>query len=192
MSSRPSPCKQLELFSAFDVIESGDALIFSGYSFLHYIVRCVEAIQHMLQYGEVVWPRATHVGMAWKCCEGVFVIEQELVGCRIYPLQRRIQEFKGTIHHHTLNAPLDRSAMLRHALSVVGDDYGYRQLFKTFVLDHPDPNGSAYCSALYRSCLVAGGAQVVDDDPMPSEVLKYRQASGRPYVNTEGVLLEND
>lgn len=170
-------------------IRTGDLIAFSGHGPLHRGVRLWEWLEYRRAglRGRPM-PRYSHCGMAlWVNDRRLFIVEQEVFGCRMIPLRKCILNFNGEIDWFQIKAPLLVQNMAAYALDAVFDRYGYRDLVRTFLFNDRSLNSPAFCSGLYRALLKAGGYAWGDWDPMPDEIveLPILEKMGQLVVNNE-------
>lgn len=106
----------MEYAEAREGIQSGDLLSWSGHSFFSKIIK-------MFTQSSM-----THVGIAYKLGDRLFVIEaMEGRGVRLFPLSRRVPFFwiKPTIRNHPWNAVVENSAVEK-----IGDKYSFKECIR--------------------------------------------------------------
>lgn len=156
-----------------DTIQTGDMLAFSGTGPLHLGVRAWTWVTYRRAGIRFLpLPRYSHTGMAlWVNGRRLFIVEQELSGCRMIPLSKRIRQFRGSIDWFAIQGEVRREAMETYALDQVFEAYSWSELVRTFALNLPNCADAGVCSTLYRNCLMAGGIDCADYTPMPDELV---------------------
>jgi len=177
--------------TVFPEIRTGDLLAYSGRGPLHLGVRLWEWLEYRQAgvRGRPL-PKFSHVGMAlWVNNSHLFIVEQEVFGCRMIPLRKSIKKFNGDVYWYSLRQDLLVHQMAGYALDAVFDRYGYRDLLRTFLFNDRNLNSPAYCSGLYRALLKAGGYDWGDWDPMPDELVELPclACRGQLVVNNETI-----
>lgn len=173
-------------------IQTGDLLAFSGWGPLHFGIRLWEWFCYWYsgRKGRPL-PKYSHVGMAvWVTLFGgggqprLHILEQEMAGCRLIPLDKQLKKFRGSIHWFKVDeSQVNLHAMAEYGMDCVYDAYEYNQLFRVFVMNEKITCGPGYCSSLYRVCLQAGGYEWGDWSPMPDEVVDL------PVLKEKGKLI---
>lgn len=171
--------------NVFAHIRTGDMLAFSGRGPLHMGIRGWEWLEYRRTGApRKGLPRYSHCGMAlWVNEQRLFIVEQEVLGCRMIPLRKCLQNFNGEVDWYGLTRPLDTDKMSQCALDAVFDRYGYAALVRTFLFNDRNLNSPAFCSGLCRALLRAGGYEWGDWDPMPDELVEL------PVLEYQGQLL---
>jgi len=167
-------------------IRPGDVVLFEGRGPLHQIVRVVQSVWHLLSTGRLSWPSSTHCAIVVSTVGGPMICEQELMGCRMYSLERRMREFNGTIRIMTPTASASTTRLMKYCLPLIGNRYGYWSLVSTFVFGRGRQLKADYCSALVALALDAATDHRIgyDGNPMPSEVVGWSGLSGPYNVET--------
>lgn len=158
-------------------IKSGDLLAFSHAApFYRSWYDCKVALVRMFTMSEY-----SHVAIAWRVGERVFVLEAVMPQVRNFPLSKC-----GDFYWLPIPAPKFDSEGLPFALACMGEEYSQSQAMQGF-FHLPSEDDKWQCAEYVRAVALRSGFDL-GPKATPTAVVRYAMASGCPsrLISNEG------